>query len=72
MPPGRSNTGIYQQWGASKHYRANIWLCFECHMAAKNDPDGYAHGKTHRHGCFAQGLRPVPQRQTADSPNRIT
>jgi len=38
----QDNAGIYQQWGASKHYRANVG-CFECHMAAENDPDGYAH-----------------------------
>jgi len=38
----QDNGGIYQQWGASKHYRANVG-CFECHMAAENDPDGYAH-----------------------------
>ena len=25
--------GIYQQWGTSKHYRANVG-CYECHQAA--------------------------------------
>lgn len=34
--------GIYQQWGTSKHYRANIG-CFECHQAEKGDPDAYDH-----------------------------
>jgi len=26
------NAAIYQQWGGSKHFRANIG-CYECHMA---------------------------------------
>ena len=34
--------GIYQEWGTSKHYRANVG-CFECHAAAKGDPDGFDH-----------------------------
>jgi hypothetical protein len=34
--------GIYQQWGSSKHYRANIG-CFECHRAEKGDPDIMEH-----------------------------
>ncbi len=33
---------IYQQWGHSKHYRANIG-CYECHQAAKSDPDAIQH-----------------------------
>ena len=38
------NPGIYQQWGRSKHYRGNIG-CYECHQAAKGDPDAiYADG----------------------------
>jgi formate-dependent nitrite reductase cytochrome c552 subunit len=36
------NAGVYQQWGASKHYRANVG-CFECHMAAEGDPDAFLH-----------------------------
>lgn len=36
------NTGVYQQWGASKHHRANV-ACFECHMAAEGDPDAFMH-----------------------------
>ncbi len=32
------NPGIYQQWGASKHFRANVG-CYECHSAAKGDVD---------------------------------
>ncbi|MEE9270894.1 MAG: multiheme c-type cytochrome [Candidatus Krumholzibacteria bacterium] len=34
--------GIYQEWGTSKHYRANVG-CFECHSADKNDPDAFDH-----------------------------
>jgi len=37
---------IYQQWGRSKHYRANV-ACFECHSADKTDKDAMDHyGKT--------------------------
>jgi hypothetical protein len=36
------DTGIYQQWGASKHYRGNIG-CFECHGADRDDPDAFEH-----------------------------
>ncbi|MHC5209714.1 MAG: multiheme c-type cytochrome [Planctomycetota bacterium] len=35
--------GIYQQWGSSKHFRANVG-CFECHQAAADDPDAIEHG----------------------------
>lgn len=33
---------LYQQWGDSKHYRANVG-CFECHAAEKTDPDAFSH-----------------------------
>ncbi len=33
---------IVQQWGASKHYRANIG-CFECHRAEGSDKDAFEH-----------------------------
>ena len=33
---------VYQQWGASKHFRANVG-CFECHSANEDDPDVYEH-----------------------------
>ncbi len=36
------NAGIYQQWGNSKHYRANVG-CFECHMAEEGEPDAFKH-----------------------------
>jgi hydroxylamine dehydrogenase len=32
------NLVIYQQWGTSKHYRANVG-CYECHAAEASDPD---------------------------------
>ena len=33
---------LYQQWGDSKHFRANI-ACFECHGASKSDSDAFDH-----------------------------
>ncbi len=33
---------VYQQWGDSKHYRANV-ACYECHAAEKTDPDAFNH-----------------------------
>ncbi len=33
---------IYQQWGDSKHYRANVG-CFECHTADRKDVDAIDH-----------------------------
>jgi hydroxylamine dehydrogenase len=34
--------GIYQQWGNSKHYRANVG-CMECHVAEEGEPDAFKH-----------------------------
>lgn len=34
--------GLYTQWGASKHYRANVG-CYECHKAEASDPDAIKH-----------------------------
>jgi hydroxylamine dehydrogenase len=34
--------GIYQEWGTSKHYRANVG-CWECHGADPKDPDAMDH-----------------------------
>ncbi|MCP3973122.1 MAG: hydroxylamine oxidoreductase, partial [bacterium] len=34
----QENPGLYQQWGASKHYGANVG-CYECHVAQKTDTD---------------------------------
>ena len=33
-----ANPGLYQQWGASKHYGANVG-CYECHLAGEDDID---------------------------------
>jgi hypothetical protein len=33
---------LYQQWGSSKHYRANVG-CYECHRADEKDPDAFEH-----------------------------
>jgi hypothetical protein len=33
---------VYEQWGSSKHYRANVG-CFECHTASEKDADAYEH-----------------------------
>ncbi|NQV33426.1 MAG: hydroxylamine oxidoreductase [Phycisphaeraceae bacterium] len=33
---------IYEQWGASKHFRANIG-CYECHVAEPDDSDAFKH-----------------------------
>lgn len=38
----KNNPGIVQQWGASKHYRANVG-CYECHQADENDVDAFIH-----------------------------
>jgi len=32
----------YEQWGSSKHFRANVG-CFECHSANANDSDAMTH-----------------------------
>jgi nitrate/TMAO reductase-like tetraheme cytochrome c subunit len=34
----KQNPVIYQQWGSSKHHRANV-SCYECHIAERSDPD---------------------------------
>ncbi len=36
------NTPIYQQWGDSKHFRANVG-CYECHMAKEGESDAFQH-----------------------------
>jgi hypothetical protein len=37
------NVSMYQQWGTSKHYGANVG-CYECHMADEGDADAFEHG----------------------------
>ena len=36
------DVGIYQQWGNSKHFRANVG-CYECHMAEEGEKDAFKH-----------------------------
>ncbi len=38
----QDNPGIYEQWGSSKHFRANVG-CYECHKAEKGDVDAFDH-----------------------------
>ena len=38
----KEHHSIYQQWGSSKHYRANVG-CYECHAAEKSDKDAFTH-----------------------------
>jgi len=38
----KNNPGLVQQWGSSKHYRANVG-CYECHAADEGDKDAYIH-----------------------------
>ncbi|MHC4947610.1 MAG: multiheme c-type cytochrome [Planctomycetota bacterium] len=38
----RLNKALYQQWGSSRHFRANIG-CYECHAADPGDPDALRH-----------------------------
>lgn len=36
------NVSLYQQWGKSKHYGANVG-CYECHKAEEGDVDAFEH-----------------------------
>ena len=38
----KESPSIYEQWGSSKHFRANIG-CYECHKAETGDPDAMLH-----------------------------
>jgi hypothetical protein len=42
----KENKSLYQQWGGSKHFRANVG-CFECHEANRSDPDAFEHHGQH-------------------------
>lgn len=42
----KQNPVIYQQWGSSKHFRANVG-CYECHAAEQGDVDGFNHYGSH-------------------------
>jgi hypothetical protein len=38
----KESKSLTQQWGDSKHFRANVG-CFECHKANAGDPDAFMH-----------------------------
>ena len=38
----KESRALYQQWGSSKHYRANVG-CYECHSAEAGDADAIEH-----------------------------
>ncbi len=38
----KASASIYEQWGASKHFRAKVG-CYECHKAEATDPDALLH-----------------------------
>jgi len=38
----KEDSGLYQQWGNSKHFGANVG-CFECHAAEEGDKDAFLH-----------------------------
>ena len=38
----KESAALYDQWGSSKHYRANVG-CYECHAAAEGEPDAFKH-----------------------------
>jgi len=38
----KESPSIYEQWGNSKHFRANVG-CYECHKAETSDPDAMLH-----------------------------
>lgn len=38
----KESQALYEQWGSSKHFRANVG-CFECHMAVEGDVDAFIH-----------------------------
>jgi len=38
----KQSQSVVQQWGNSKHYRANVG-CYECHQADASDPDAFLH-----------------------------
>jgi hydroxylamine dehydrogenase len=36
------DNGLYQQWGSSKHFGANVG-CYECHSAQTDEADAFSH-----------------------------
>ncbi len=45
---------IYQQWGSSKHYNANVG-CYECHKAAEGEPGAFRHNVKNSRGVMQKG-----------------
>ena len=45
---------LFQQWGASKHYMANIG-CYECHAAEEGDKDAFQHDVKLADGTMYKG-----------------
>ncbi|MHC5036586.1 MAG: multiheme c-type cytochrome, partial [Planctomycetota bacterium] len=38
----KDDPALYQQWGASKHFRANV-ACYECHIGREGEADAWMH-----------------------------
>jgi hydroxylamine dehydrogenase len=49
-----STRAIYEQWGSSKHFRANVG-CYECHAAEEGDPDAFQHDVVMKDGTTKPG-----------------
>jgi hydroxylamine dehydrogenase len=49
-----STPSIYEQWGSSKHFRANVG-CYECHAAEESDPDAFKHDVVMKDGTTKPG-----------------
>ena len=45
---------IFEQWGASKHFRANV-SCYECHAAEPGDKDAFQHDVVLKDGTTKKG-----------------
>lgn len=66
----RNNPGIVQQWGNSKHYRANVG-CYECHKAEASDVDAFIHDdKRSRNISRSLSLPKIAQTATRQKSNR--
>ncbi len=50
----KESSSIYEQWGSSKHFRANIG-CYECHQAEEDDPDAFKHDVVLDDGTVQEG-----------------
>ncbi|MBD3266101.1 hydroxylamine oxidoreductase [bacterium] len=50
----KESPSIYQQWGASKHFRGNVG-CYECHAAEEDDPDAFRHDVVLDDGTVQKG-----------------